>query len=112
MRVQGATRLFADGLFMIDGIIASYDFSGVVTIKVEDSRGGFLPKSVDVIVPALASNLSQISAGEIRLVSGDGLFCKREEENCLHNEGILKGDVTVPVELGIFSSIGLHQGLN
>ena len=110
--VEGASRLFIDGLFLIDNIKVSYDFVGVVTIQIIDNQGRFLSKSVDVIIPVLSDNLTQVSAGEIRLLSGDGLFCTREDARCIHNEVILKGDVTVPIDLGLFPSIGLHQGLN
>ena len=88
------TVILEDSVFIVSDIIRLYDFSYTLRLKLSDPKDVFLNKSVDVFISPSESNVIELSAGKIRMVTADGKRCGLEDEVCkikrLANNGVIK----------------------
>jgi hypothetical protein len=82
-KIDSKFNLLSGGIWTLENIPRIYNFSYVLTIKITDSSGKFLPKEVDILISPKDSDLTELSAGRIQLLTPNGKICgEKNQEPC------------------------------
>jgi hypothetical protein len=115
-KIESNFNLYEGGIWSLDKIIRVYNFSYVLTLNITDSSKRFLPKLVDILVPPEDVTTTELSAGNIRLLTADGKVCTAPNEPCTLPilDQPLKGSLKVALntEANTKSTLVLIYGLN
>lgn len=88
-------NLFSGGVFVVPNVPVLSGSAYPVTLQIQDSAKIFLPDAVDVAVPAAAD--TEVSAGQIQLVTMDGKYVKPTNAAGIANRTAKQGDIEVNV---------------
>lgn len=101
-RVGTGGTLLNDGVFIINNIPRYRQYITKITVVIEAAKSTqFLNKNVEVVIDP--TQVGEISAGEIRLDTADGLICNVGDTNCLNSKPQLSGSVQVIINDGATS---------
>lgn len=80
-KLDSRFSLFEGGLWTLENIPRIYNYSYILTLKVTDSSGKFITKEVDMLVSPKDSEITELSAGSIRLLTPNGKVCGEPKED-------------------------------
>ena len=102
--VSSDYTLLQDGTFALRKIPKYKDNLYRITLEITDSKGLFLPKRVDVPIDVLTTD--DISAGEIRLNTKNGVVCKVEDTKCIDAQKVSSvGNILVVTQDGSSAAV-------
>jgi hypothetical protein len=99
-RIGGDVDLFAEGVFVVKDIPRIRDSDYLLTLLIEDPKGIFLNKRVDVRIQRELGQGTELSAGEIRLDTRDATVCDytlaaADLATCLDKQSYKNGTITL-----------------
>lgn len=99
-QIGGTSSLYDGGIFTVLNVPRQLSNAYVATVDISDPVGVFLRKKVDVVVEANTTTNTEISAGNIRLLTLDGNVCSATNATCISGQTRKNGTINIKVKDG------------